>query len=878
MGPSEQNSNNAAPLSPKPFLSWNTLFISTIIMVALSACGGGSSSSTDGDSVAAKLDALGIDTKATPRKDIDGNDLPETYAPLGSVTTINRFAEIMLFGIDAEDAQVAQSGNKMTISNLTPVGNNNYSWNALHDEPLGNTPWFTETSVRAAINGDFDNDGIDEVAIVYQLPNEDMKLVIMQDHANGYTISAPQVVDNNVWNDVFLSKGDYNGNGRMDLMVGMVSPAGNAKIVMLANDNGVLALNGQRIDIDLEQYNINHLALASGNLDYDNAYEFAVVANEGSLTSTNNNVTTANHRYFIFDDANTDFALLKTGKITADDGAGTTQALIGNVTFGDVDGDGIDEVVLAGTDRIGGDTSGNSTPYNYIIQVLDDAARDFIQLADGVVDSTVSSIKQDSGVQHAFSYVQTVTADLNGDGASEIVVNQFIYNSMRTSPNALVPFDNHIDDTEGAAAIPISNLMKDPTSGHNFNFNWQTSSFAVGDVTQDGRDNIVVYSQRGSTIVSNQQELEVWGLDQIDGWKMMASYRTKIKTHNQPMKPIVLVPDIKLDDGTATLQYSEGSHQLVFTEPLIIAALAAAPCGTDLGQNLSGSCRTAFGTSVNNTSSVTNGWNLTAGIHTGIEAQGSHLGITAGASLMSEVTGTMRKWKTSSYSTTTTVVRETGALEDSIILSVLPLDVYSYTIQSHPDPNLVGSTIEVRMPRDIITTMVTVDYYNERIALPDKRIPNDVFSHTAGEPWSYPSKTTKNQILSSYTGLQSDEYTTGVGLGQTIASITEFTSTSTGTEYSAQATLTISGSIGVEGDIGLVSASAKTISGFSIGAGINSALEVSRGSENIYQGSVGHITAAAFDEGQSYNWGLFSYIYDDAPTMLPFEVLNYWVD
>lgn len=879
MKPCKDKNNNGTLLTAGTSMRLSKVLISTAIVAALSACGGGGSGggSTVDDSLAGKLEALGIDTRATPRKDIDGDDLPDTYAPMGSSKSINRFAEIMLFGVDADDPDVAQSGNWMTASNLTPINNNNYSWDMLHDEPEANTPWFTDTEVRAAIDGDFDGDGLDEIAIAYQLPDEDMKLVIMQDSAEGYAISTPQLVDNNNWDDVFLSKGDYNGNGSVDLMVGMVSPAGSAKIVMLGNDNGTLTLNGQRIDIDLEQYDINHLALASGNLDYDNAVEFAVVANEGGFISTTSNPNT-NHRYFIYDDASTGFASLKTGKITADNGSGTTQALIGNVTLGDVDGDSIDEVVLAGTDRVGADGQSNNTPYNYIIQVLDDADRDFTLFADAVVDSEVSGITQGSGVQHALNYVHTVTADLDGDGAKEIVVNQFIYNSMRTSPNALVAFDDDGDASNGVATIPIDNLMKEIGTGNSFNFTWQTSSFAAGDVTQDGRDNVVVYSQRGGSTFAETQELEVWGLDQIDGWKMMASYETNKTYYTQPRKPIVLLPDLELDDGTTALKYSEGSHQLVFTEPLIIAALAAAPCATDLGQNLSGSCRTAFGTSVNNSTTITDGWNLTAGVHAGFEAEGSVGGVTAGASVMAEISGTMRKWKTSTYDTTKTVVRETGALEDSVILSVLPLDVYSYTIQSHPDANLVGSTVEVRMPRDIITTMVTIDYYNDRIAATEKKIPDDVFSHTAGEPLSYPSASTKNGLLFSYTGLQSDEFTTGVGLGQTIASITEFSSTSTGTEYSVQANLTISGSIGAEGDIGLVSASAKVIAGFSIGAGLNSALEVSRGSENIYQGSVGNISAEAFDAGKSYNWGLFSYIYDDAPAMFPFEVLNYWVD
>ena len=43
-------------------------------------------------------------------------------------------------------------------------------------------------------------------------------------------------------------------------------------------------------------------------------------------------------------------------------------------------------------------------------------------------------------------------------------------------------------------------------------------------------------------------------------------------------------------------------------------------------------------------------------------------------------------------------------------------------------------------------------------------------------------------------------------------------------------------------------------------------------------GSVGNISASAFQQGQDYNWGLFSYIYKDQAGGQTFEVLNYWVD
>ena len=41
---------------------------------------------------------------------------------------------------------------------------------------------------------------------------------------------------------------------------------------------------------------------------------------------------------------------------------------------------------------------------------------------------------------------------------------------------------------------------------------------------------------------------------------------------------------------------------------------------------------------------------------------------------------------------------------------------------------------------------------------------------------------------------------------------------------------------------------------------------------------MGNISGTAFDQGLGYNWGLFSYIYEDSDTGQNYEVLNYWVN
>ena len=89
---------------------------------------------------------------------------------------------------------------------------------------------------------------------MYQEDNQDVKLVIMQDAAEGYALSPATVVDTGTWSNLFLTAGDYDGNGTQDIVVGMTASSGGAKLVMLSNDNGVLALNGRSINIDEEKY------------------------------------------------------------------------------------------------------------------------------------------------------------------------------------------------------------------------------------------------------------------------------------------------------------------------------------------------------------------------------------------------------------------------------------------------------------------------------------------------------------------------------------------------------------------------------------------------------------------------------------------------
>jgi hypothetical protein len=65
------------------------------------------------------------------------------------------------------------------------------------------------------------------------------------------------------------------------------------------------------------------------------------------------------------------------------------------------------------------------------------------------------------------------------------------------------------------------------------------------------------------------------------------------------------------------------------------------------------------------------------------------------------------------------------------------------------------------------------------------------------------------------------------------------------------------------------------VGGFTLGFGLESALSISRGTETIYQGSVGNIRSDLYP-AESYSFGLFSYL-EEHPSGQTFEVLDYWV-
>ena len=223
------------------------------------------------DTVEDVLQSFGIDTAESPRVDDDGDELPDDYAPLGSTRTINKFSEVMAFG--AGVAPFPTQGN-MSIINVIPEADNRFSSEVLHDEPSASTPWFDDAGMpRSAVAADVDGDGLEEIVIVYQQANEAVYMVVMQDESDGFTLSTPLLIDLEDRDQLFLAPGDFNGDSRVDVVIGLVSYGFDSSLVMLENVQGSLVLNNQAVTLPRVGGVETHLVLSVGSVDYDVAAE-----------------------------------------------------------------------------------------------------------------------------------------------------------------------------------------------------------------------------------------------------------------------------------------------------------------------------------------------------------------------------------------------------------------------------------------------------------------------------------------------------------------------------------------------------------------------------------------------------------------------------
>ncbi|MFZ1862595.1 MAG: VCBS repeat-containing protein [Polyangiales bacterium] len=846
------------------------VLLSAVLFAACGGDGGGSGAGgTTGDEVRDKLVNLGVNVEETPRLDDDSDPLPDDYSPFGSAQSFDTIEEITLIGPQFENTSSQLTIYELQSQNDRPI----YEKEDFFTPNPSDTPWASSVgaspeNLRAAAAADVDGDGLDEVVIAYREGSQgDIKLLTYQENVSGGVIGfAPDqtlTVSSDPATSLSLVAGDFDGDGFSDFAVGL-GFASAARVIFIENNDGTLAVANETKTLPQAVANSTiQLSMATGNLDYDAGNELVVVVNE--LFQSNNSDAGA-ARYFIIDDAKAGYADVGDNLIRATLAQVNRTAIVADVATGDVDGDNVDEILFGGLQ--GFDPTG-TCGYRYLMVALDDIKRDNVPIGGlDLVPTIHGGCSSASPGQLRFVHVNAL--DLDGDGLPEIQANQYVFDDF-VGREPWTQYEWSLDENDQPlyAVIDDASLFAND-SGFAGRFALDNSTMMAGDVTADGRQNIVFYSQATN-------RLETWGLSNPDSgdppltepifdrdWRMMSSVATQ-DPGSEPIRPIILPSNVNYD--SLAVRFSEGEYKLIFTEPIIIAALAGAPCGTDFGQNAD-ACRTSFGKATSTTVTEEQVLSVRASATAGFETEFSALGVkVSGVEVLATLQARASSITSSAYQVTKRIVYTTGPIEDTVIFTTIPLDQYTYEVTSHPDPELIGSKVVISLPREPIEVQVERERYNANVVTGGPMIDARVLGHMLGEPKSYPTTAEKDALLSEFEGLEFGPAAVGNSGGSSELSINVATESGLGTSYGVDFDLAVKGTVGV------------VVAGFGVGFSADKSLQIIHGEESEYTGTVADMNVPTEQYGQDrYSWGIFTYIYDDPVSDQDYEIVNYWVE
>jgi hypothetical protein len=386
-------------------------------------------------------------------------------------------------------------------------------------------------------------------------------------------------------------------------------------------------------------------------------------------------------------------------------------------------------------------------------------------------------------------------------------------------------------------------------------FDRQTSTFVAGDFTGDDRADLAVYRQDVGLV-------DVYGLP-ATSIATVRQRRVVVPPANSQTPRYPLLLPVNVDTDSPVLDYSAAQYRLVFSEPVVIAALAAPPTKDGVGQNIAGSF-TAFGNTTTTINEQERSVTFSAGVSVGVNLDGGPL-TQAEFSLKATLNVAAQRTQGMAYELSKTILFTSAPREDLVVFTSVPIDRYTYTILSHPDPTLVGQEVVVNYPRSPVTLQAERGFYNQSVPGSALKIDAAVFQHEVGKPATYLAVAGKNALLGTYGGLQIGPQAVGQGGGSTEVTL------QVGSAISQGGSLSVGFERDIETTLGGV------LVGTTIGVTSESSWRITSGTSTTYTGVVGAIDGAFFAANR-YSFGLFTYVYRDPATAQQFQVLNYWVE
>ena len=746
-----------------------------------------------------------VDRALPPMRDEEGNvlltpheakKLPKTmndpqgeetiaWHPLGRDNVVYR-PEKEIFAAAALTEQTRLAGGIYEMNNR----NNEWSVRAsLRDTKLmeiGNlddndaaTAW-VHHSVKSGTAGDFDGDGIQEAAVVYlDRDTGEVRLnVYAYDDASkaGTTttyslgsfphyspssgVASPGHVD--------IAAGDIDGDGRDELIVALgvrsyssmpeyalgdpnawnESTAGAAKIIVLDDKTKGFAKLTEKSFGDGDARAI-YVATGNGKPDARHKAEIAVSVSIGGQA-----------KGYVYQ-----YTPTKGGdKLTLlmDDSQNITvngrNAYLADVTFGDLNHDRRGEFIFAGIEKPG--PSNPDTKYVAMSLQYDgkkfspmpSQARAWTDLSSG--DWAPSNGSGNCGQQSTCDFIKVLdvfaeTLDINGDGNQELLINNWVVTSgfvALTDKDGTTVMSGMLNNDNSQPRVDVAGrIVNAPHTAFHRSNTW----IAVGDFSGSGKDQILYWGRNKGAERSAPQS----GDDaiRIFGWDTGGNFRTL--GHRSLPRALVdnaagnypVLFGLNADADSAHVKFKT-SHTN-YTEPLPLAAIAAAPCfASDAAKQNLEECHSTYTKLSSRSSAAGSGIHVFGGIAGGLHTSiiGTEDDLLFG--VYADYEGTTTKTTETSESNSW----EAGANQDMVVFTSLPVDEFFYEVTSVGANKVfvngkevkVADEIKLAIPRQESSLGAELAYYNRvmKDLGPTRVIGPEVFKHTPGDPYSYPSR------------------------------------------------------------------------------------------------------------------------------------------
>lgn len=790
------------------------LMICVIICLTFTGCGMDGSNPHN-----TMLQELGVDTDVGKMLDPAGEPVASTYNPVSKkVKPLNKQSEIFFGGADTTSAPDSYNG----ILNWESYESTDFTMNTL----TGDNSWIEETSEGLYMtSGDFDADGVDEICTAvwdYATGSNILRLRIIENtdtslmkNSPAYTVVADRTMtgivrdENLPWYDerykrnaMSISSGDMDGNGESEIIIA----CGYSIYMISGSSQGYTLLK----TISFPEYESPEgevtyvpapiLKTATGDINGDSMDELVLVYNKYLMHSNSNGnfFMDMESSYHIY--SGPDIDELNTGSISVTENSTTVELQSGNCTVGDIDADGLSEILFIGDSWEG---------YNIMMIMM------IMDPRDSKTGEMTYTIRNDyESITYSNSGFPPICAiaDFDGDGMQEFIGYIYLYDNLSESGGTFRK-DYRVSDICESQSYYAYNI-------------------SIGDIDGD--------SQVDIAYISNNNYLYYRGFSTAKVWTTKKTFYM----YNLQEQPVTTEITVGNFDGNDTIAIKYISSEVLFSDPRIITVLASSPFWE--GLDMEGETFFATASGSGSEAGVTAG--LSVGVSVGFETEGPFGAWKAAAKRSIQAS---LDWSASISRTVMTTYSYSTENEDKVIFATIPFDVFYYQVVSAPPPAnagdepMTGKMIAISVPRSPIVLPVERKYYNDH----NGSNPDVHLSHLTGNPFTYPSYNQALALISSGggEGVISGTLCAGHGTGGTGIEI------SVETSMSASVAFDISNTVEVEAGAG------GFVAGVNYGYHLGFDYTITTTDSTTYGGYVGNIPDTVYNNSRIFKWGIFSY-------------------